>query len=257
MSIVKLEPPVFDAPLKKFDGGEKKKKKKKKQTTQQSDKPIPPPVQPDERRRGGEEMPPRRFSTNSSKRTYLQNIDKEEPNGLPRQIAPSVSELRDQIIYRDSKGRRYAYVSEREYAYLGGTINAIVRASAGEEEQSVFAWVILSKSSSSSWPSINEVLQLSSTRPVIVIQQQPKGDDATENKTEKKKTLTFEARVAAIASRGPAQQWHKRKTSWVVFVPTSSSPSSSMALHPSPPPGQLASSSATKKQVDNKMMMHE
>jgi hypothetical protein len=232
--IVEFEYPVFEKGL-LTTATEKKK--------QNQPLLLPPPIEPSERK-AGEEMPPRRSVAGAidSKRLFFQNIDRENPNGLPRQLAPSVQELRDQVMYRDAKGRKYALVSEREYAYLQGTIDAILRAhsSPSQQNDAVFMWVILPPSKRKkgtttaatgavSWPMINELLQLETTIPVFKLQQQQQkekkittdgNNDTTLLKPVKQPPYRFEASVIAVASGGPAQQWHQRKTSWAILIPT-------------------------------------
>jgi hypothetical protein len=207
--------------------------KQQKEKEQKTITAPPPPIQPSERKITGEEMPPRRLSSMDSKRLFFQNIDKESPNGPPRQLAPSISELRDRIVYRDDKGRRYALAMEKEAEYLQGTIDAILRTHSSGDVNASFMWVILPPSSktnmlSSSWPMVDETLQLETTIPVFKVEpQKTTGDEdkrssSNSNKPLKKQQsppLRFEASVVAVASGGPAQQWHRRKTSWVILVP--------------------------------------
>jgi hypothetical protein len=230
MSKVEFEYPVFEKGLVSTI------EKKKKQVV-----PLPPPpIEPSERKTG-EEMPPRRSvvvaaAASDSKRLFFQNIDRENPNGPPRQLAPSVQELRDQVVYRDAKGRKYALVSEKEDGYLRSTIDAILSAHSSPSSQqtdTVFMWVILPppkrknavSTAPVSWPMINERLQLETTIPVFKVQRQKKEkekktDDTTLLKPVKQPPYKFEASVIAVASGGPVQQWHQRKTSWVILSPT-------------------------------------
>jgi len=229
--VVEFEYPVFEKGLSSSSTTVEKKKPKQ----------LPPPIEPSERK-AGEEMPPQRSVVGAinSKRLFFQNIDRENPNGLPRQLAPSVQELRDQVVYRDDKGRKYALVSGKEYAYLQGTIDAILRTHSSRQNDAVFMWVILPPSKRKkmnttttttaeavSWPMISELLQLETTIPVFKVQQKEKkmtddddDDDTTPLKPVKQPPHRFEASVVAVASGGPVQQWHQRKTSWVILIPT-------------------------------------
>jgi hypothetical protein len=231
MSKVEFEYPVFEKGLVSTI---EKKKTKKKQVV-----PLPPPpIEPSERK-AGEEMPPRRSvaaAASDSKRLFFQNIDRENPNGPPRQLAPSVQELRDQVVYRDARGRKYALVSEKEDGYLRSTIDAILSAHSSPSSQqtdAVFMWVILPppkrknavSTAPVSWPMINERLQLETTIPVFKVQRQKKEEKKTDDTTllkpvKKQPPYKFEASVIAVASGGPVQQWHQRKTSWVILSPT-------------------------------------
>lgn len=89
----------------------------------------------------GDEQPPRRFV--ESKRLFLQNIDKELPNGRPPNRAPNKRELKGQIVFRDTDGRGYAYVSSIEGSYLTGWIESLLVEHAQGDPDAKFMFVVL------------------------------------------------------------------------------------------------------------------
>jgi hypothetical protein len=89
----------------------------------------------------GDEQPPRRFV--ESKRLFLQNIDKEQPNGRPPNRAPNKRELKGQIAFRDTDGRGYAYVSNIEGSYLTGWIESLLVEHAQGDPDAKFMFVVL------------------------------------------------------------------------------------------------------------------